>query len=205
MRAIADHDAYIAAAPERFHPSLQRVRAILGRTLPDAEEVVAYDMPGFRIGGAVVASYAAFSKQCGLYLQAGALAEHAEDIAAAGLKATRTGITFSPSRPIPDELVERLALASREAAVVRLRDHSTRRRAVPAASRPDLARGMTGGDAGARAPHGTRSVRRCSVGRAKAAGAASRSTGSPRICPHGSERPGEEASSATAAARCRLS
>ncbi|GAA1485511.1 iron chaperone [Brachybacterium fresconis] len=118
MMATADHDAYIAAAPERFQPSLQRLRGILGRVLPDAEEMVAYDMPGFRIGGTVVASYAAFSKQCGLYLQAGALSEHAEDIAAAGLKATKTGITFSPSRPIPDELVERLVLASREDAGV---------------------------------------------------------------------------------------
>lgn len=118
MMAIADHDAYIAAAPEPFQPSLQRLRAILGRVLPDAEEMVAYNMPGFRIGGTVVASYAAFSKQCGLYLQAGAISDHAEDIAAAGLKATKTGITFSSSRPIPDDLVERLVLASREAAGV---------------------------------------------------------------------------------------
>ncbi|GAA4518562.1 hypothetical protein GCM10023160_00850 [Brachybacterium paraconglomeratum] len=114
MTAIIDHDAYIAAAPERFQPALQHLRTILRRTLPEAEEMVAYSMPGFTIDGTVVASYAAFSKQCGLYLQAGALSEHAEDIAAADLKATKTGITFSPSRPIPDDLVEKLVRASRE-------------------------------------------------------------------------------------------
>jgi uncharacterized protein YdhG (YjbR/CyaY superfamily) len=113
MTAIADHDAYIAAAPEPFQPVLTRLRTILARTLPDAEEVVAYAMPGFAIEGTVVASYAAFSKQCGLYVLAGAIAGHAEEIAAAGLKATKTGITFSPRKPIPDELVERLARASR--------------------------------------------------------------------------------------------
>lgn len=118
MMAIADHDAYIAAAPEAFHPELQRLRAILGRALPDSEEMVAYNMPGFRIDGTVVASYAAFSKQCGLYLRPGAIADHAEDIAAAGLKATKTGITFSPSKPIPEDLVERLVRASREEAGV---------------------------------------------------------------------------------------
>lgn len=67
MTTITDHDAYIAAAPETFQPSLKRLRAILARTLPEAEEIVAYNMPGVSIDGSVVASYAAFSKQCGLY------------------------------------------------------------------------------------------------------------------------------------------
>ena len=110
---LADHDAYIAQAPADLRPLLVHLRAQLARALPDAEEVIAYNMPGFRIGQSVVAGYAAFSKQCGLYLSPSAIASHAGDIAAAGLKATKTGVTFSPSRPIPDELVETLALASR--------------------------------------------------------------------------------------------
>jgi uncharacterized protein YdhG (YjbR/CyaY superfamily) len=114
MTTTADHDAYIAAAPEPFQPSLKRLRAILARALPDAEEIVAYSMPGFRIGGSVVASYAAFSKQCGLYLLPAAISELAGEIAAAGLKATKTGVTFSLRKPIPDDLVERLARASRK-------------------------------------------------------------------------------------------
>ncbi|WP_284734506.1 iron chaperone [Sphingosinicella terrae] len=109
----ADHDAYIAEAPEELRPVLVRLRAQLARALPDAEEVIAYKMPGFRIGRSIVAGYAAFSRQCGLYLSPSAIASHAEDIAAAGLKSTKTGVTFSPSQPIPDALVEKLALASR--------------------------------------------------------------------------------------------
>lgn len=35
-------------------------------------------------------------------------------IAAAGLKASKTGVTFSPKKPIPDDLIETLALASRK-------------------------------------------------------------------------------------------
>lgn len=116
MTAIDDHDAYIAAAPEPFRPALERLRTVLSRALPGADEIVAYNMPGFSIGGSVVASYAAFSRQCGLYVLPGALADHAEEIAAAGLKATKTGITFTPGKPIPDDLVERLARASREEA-----------------------------------------------------------------------------------------
>lgn len=112
---MTDHDSYIAAAPEGFQPALTSLREILARTLPEAEEIVAYNQPGFRIGKSIVAGYAAFSKQCGLYLHADAIAKYADEIAAAGFKPTKTGITFRPTKPIPDDLIERLALASREA------------------------------------------------------------------------------------------
>lgn len=113
MESITTHDEYIAAAPEIMRPLLEQLRSRLAQALPDAEEIVAYKMPGFQIGDATIAGYAAFTKQCGLYVSAGAIADHADDIAAAGLKATKTGVTFSPSRPMPDELIEALALASR--------------------------------------------------------------------------------------------
>jgi uncharacterized protein YdhG (YjbR/CyaY superfamily) len=90
------------------------LRSILARSLPEAEEIVAYNMPGFSVGGSVIASYAAFSKQCGLYVLPHAISELSEEIVAASLKATKTGITFSPLKPIPDDLVERLARASRK-------------------------------------------------------------------------------------------
>ena len=110
---FADHDAYIAEAPKDLRPLLVRLRAQLAHALPDAEEVIAYKMPGFRIGQSIIAGYAAFSKQCGLYLSPSTIKSHADDIAAAGLKSTKTGVTFSPSQPIPDGLIKKLALASR--------------------------------------------------------------------------------------------
>ncbi|NND71088.1 MAG: DUF1801 domain-containing protein [Rhodothermales bacterium] len=114
MTTIADHDAYIAAAPEALRPLLVQLRAQLARTLPDIEEIIAYNMPGFGVGQSIIAGYAAFSKQCGLYVTKGAISAHADDIAAIGLKATKTGVTFSPSKPISDELIAKLALASRK-------------------------------------------------------------------------------------------
>ena len=92
---FADHDAYIAEAPKDLRPLLVQLRAQLARALPDAEEVIAYKMPGFRIGQSIIAGYAAFSKQCGLYLSPSAIKSHADDIAAAGLNPPRLA---SPSR-----------------------------------------------------------------------------------------------------------
>ncbi len=77
-----------------------------------------YGMPGFTSGGVMIAGYGAFSKQCGLYVSKGAINAHADDIAAAELKASKTGVTFSPTKPIPDELITALALASRNDAAV---------------------------------------------------------------------------------------
>lgn len=116
MTTITDHDAYSAAAPEQFRELLQHLREVLRRALPDTEEIVAYSMPGFRLDGTIVAGYAAFTKQCGLYVAHAAIAEHAEAITAAGLRFTKTGVTFTLRRPIPDELIEQLARASLGAA-----------------------------------------------------------------------------------------
>ena len=114
MSKFADHDAYINAAPEAMQPLLVQLRTQLAKALHDAEEIIAYDMPGFAIEGKTMAGYAVFSKQCGLYVSKGAITANADDIAAAGLKATKTGVTFSPAKPIPDKLVKKLALASRK-------------------------------------------------------------------------------------------
>jgi len=108
-----DHDAYIAAAPEQFRTMLSQLRAQLSRALPDAKEVMKYDMPGFQIADTIVAGYAAFAKRCGLYVDPGAIAAHADEIASLKLKATKTGVTFSVKKPITDELVEKLAISSR--------------------------------------------------------------------------------------------
>lgn len=109
----ADHDAYIAVAPEAFRPMLGQLRAWLSRALPDATEVIMYGMPGFQIGDTIVAGYAAFSKQCGLYVDPAAIAAHGDAIASLKLKATKTGVTFLLSKPITAELVEKLAVSSR--------------------------------------------------------------------------------------------
>ncbi|MFT4090723.1 MAG: DUF1801 domain-containing protein [Asticcacaulis sp.] len=114
MTDIQSHDAYIAAAPEPFRAVLAQLRVKLSDALPDATEIIKYNMPGFEINGTIVAGYAAFSKQCGLYVDAAAIAEHAAAIAALGLKASKTGVTFSHDKSITGDLIEKLAISSRK-------------------------------------------------------------------------------------------
>jgi hypothetical protein len=44
------------------------------RCLPDADVIIAYNIPGFTIGDATTVGYSAFSKQCGIYLSPDATA-----------------------------------------------------------------------------------------------------------------------------------
>ncbi|HLO99598.1 MAG TPA: DUF1801 domain-containing protein [Fimbriimonas sp.] len=111
---LSNHDEYIASAAEELRPLLIQLRSELRAALPEAEEVIKYNMPGFQMGNSIIAGYAAFSKQCGLYVAKSAIEALTDDISATGLKATKTGITFSPSKPIPPDLIRKLALASKE-------------------------------------------------------------------------------------------
>jgi uncharacterized protein YdhG (YjbR/CyaY superfamily) len=115
MSSPTNHDSYIAAAPEALRPLLTELREQLAQALPDAEEIIAYKMPGFRLGKSIIAGYAAFTNQCGLYVAPEAIAENVEEIAASGLKATKTGVTFSPKNPISAAIASRLARDSRKA------------------------------------------------------------------------------------------
>lgn len=115
MTEFADHDSYIAAAPPQFHEVLNRLRAQLRQALPDAAEVIKYNMPGFQIDGVIVAGYAAFSKQCGLYVHPQAISSASALISELKLNATKSGVTFSTARPISDELINALAVESRAA------------------------------------------------------------------------------------------
>ncbi|MYK30210.1 MAG: DUF1801 domain-containing protein [Boseongicola sp. SB0670_bin_30] len=115
MPTINDHDAYIEAAPAQFRTLLGELRDQLSHALPDAEEVIKYDMPGFQIENTIIAGYAAFSKQCGLYVDPDAIAAHADEIASLNLNSTKTGVTFSVRNPITYKLVAKLAISSRNA------------------------------------------------------------------------------------------
>ncbi|MCW8108720.1 hypothetical protein OPS25_09445 [Alteromonas ponticola] len=70
-------------------------------------------MPGYKIGSAIAVGYAAFSKQGGINVASAAIESLTEEISRAGLNATKTGVTFSPKKTIPGDLIEKLAIESR--------------------------------------------------------------------------------------------
>ena len=101
-------DAYLAALPPDQRDALADLRARLKALLPDHLEVVSYAMPGFRQPGPegkMVVGYAAFARHLGLYPHSGTVIPK---IDCAPFKTSKSGVLFTPARPLPDALLQRI-------------------------------------------------------------------------------------------------
>jgi uncharacterized protein YdhG (YjbR/CyaY superfamily) len=101
----ASIDRYIAGCSPAVRPILKRLRATIKRAAPDAEEIISYRMPAFRLHGVLV-YFAAFRNHIGLYPPIRGNAKLQEDVAAyAGKKGN---LRFPLDQPIPYALVARI-------------------------------------------------------------------------------------------------
>ena len=107
-------DAYIAALPSDQRDALTTLRARLKALLPDHLECMSYAMPGFRQPGPkgkMVVGYAAFAKHLGLYPHSGSVIPK---IDCTPFKTSKSGLLFTPDRPLPDMLVRQIIEARQD-------------------------------------------------------------------------------------------
>ena len=103
-------DEYLAGVRDDQRAALQELREAILEVVPDAEECLSYAMPAFRMNGKVVAGFAAHARNLGYYPHSGGtLAGFAEELS--GFKTTKGAIQFTPEKPLPKALVQRLVLA----------------------------------------------------------------------------------------------
>ena len=109
---MSEVDDYLAALPDEQRVALQHLRETIRSIIPDAQEVMSYGMPGFRIDGEVVAGYAAFRHHLSYFPHSGSvLAECSDDVAS--YKQTKSSLHFSAATPLPKALVRKLIRARR--------------------------------------------------------------------------------------------
>jgi len=102
-------DDCLACASEPQRAALERLRQIIRRAAPEAEECVSYQMAAFRQHGMLVA-FGATAKHCAFYLMSGTTVEaHQEELKE--WKTSKGTIRFQPGHPLPEKLVERLVKA----------------------------------------------------------------------------------------------
>jgi uncharacterized protein YdhG (YjbR/CyaY superfamily) len=101
-------DEYIAAQPEVAQGALQRLRSIIRKAMPAAEEVISYQIPAYRLHGGVVIYFAGWREHYSLYpLNDPLLAAFKEELAS--YKLSKGTIRFPLSEPVPVKLIGRLA------------------------------------------------------------------------------------------------
>ncbi|MGV3549092.1 iron chaperone [Rhizobium sp.] len=101
-----DVEAYLDRIAATERKLLERIRTIVWEEAPDAEEVIAYGIPTFKLSGNLV-HYAAFKRHMSFFPGGTAHNETLKD-ELAGYTLSKGTIQFTPDKPLPDDLIRRI-------------------------------------------------------------------------------------------------
>ncbi len=108
--ASTEVDEYLAEVDEPGHSTLQGLRTVLQRLLPDAEEGLAYGAPAYRVDGKVIAGFSASAKHLSYLPHSGDVLAGLGD-AVAGYATSKGALRFPLDEPLPEALVAQLVAA----------------------------------------------------------------------------------------------
>jgi uncharacterized protein YdhG (YjbR/CyaY superfamily) len=97
---------YLSQVPQPQRAALEKLRSTIKAIVPDATEVISYDIPTFKLNGRMLVSYAAFKKHCSFFPGAGPIERHANDLKS--FQTSKGTIQFTPEHPLSTALVKKL-------------------------------------------------------------------------------------------------
>jgi uncharacterized protein YdhG (YjbR/CyaY superfamily) len=110
-----DVDEYLRGIEEPKRGTLEALRRRILEIVPDAEQVISYKVPAFRVEGRIVAGFAAFKDHLSyLPFSGSVLPELASELE--GYAMTKSALHFPVDRPLPEALVRKLIAARRSEA-----------------------------------------------------------------------------------------
>ena len=103
-------DEYLRGIEEPKRSTLQTLRRTILEIIPDAEQVISYRVPAFRVRGKTVAGFAAFQNHLSyLPFSGSVLSQLADELE--GYTMRKSALHFAVDRPLPKALVEKLIAA----------------------------------------------------------------------------------------------
>lgn len=100
-------DEYLAHLDEPKRSTLQSLRRTILEVVPEAEQGISYGVPAFRMGGKVIAGFAAFKNHLSYLPHSGSVFPALQD-EVAHYKTSSGALQFPTDSPLPKPLVERL-------------------------------------------------------------------------------------------------
>jgi uncharacterized protein YdhG (YjbR/CyaY superfamily) len=100
---FSNPDEYIATFPANVQEILQKIRTTIKKTAPNAEEVISYQMPAFKLNGMLV-WYAANKEHIGFYPTASPIKVFKKELA--NYKTSKGAIRFPIEQAVPLELIK---------------------------------------------------------------------------------------------------
>jgi uncharacterized protein YdhG (YjbR/CyaY superfamily) len=113
--SAAEVDDYLRALEEPKRRTLQTLRQTILEIVPQAEQVISYNLPAFRVDGKTVAGFAAFKNHLSYLPFSGSVLPKLAD-QLAGYAMTKSSLHFPADAPLPKALVGEL-IATRLAEV----------------------------------------------------------------------------------------
>jgi len=98
-------DAYISRFPESTQALLQQMRDTIRKVAPEAEEVISYAMPAYKLHG-ILLYFAAYSAHIGFYPTGSAVAAFQQDLTP--YKWAKGSIQFPLDKPLPLALIRKM-------------------------------------------------------------------------------------------------
>jgi uncharacterized protein YdhG (YjbR/CyaY superfamily) len=105
---VASVDDYIASQPEAVRDILERVRGAIRKAVPEAEEVISYGMPTYKLDGDRFLYFAVWKRHYAIYAATQEVVAAFRDELVAYEIAKGT-IRFPLSEPVPVKLIGRIA------------------------------------------------------------------------------------------------
>jgi uncharacterized protein YdhG (YjbR/CyaY superfamily) len=100
-------DEYLDGVEEPKRGTLAQLREMILEVVPEAEQVISYRVPAFRLDGAIVAGFAAFKDHLAyLPFSGSVLPQLADELE--GYTMTKSSLHFPIDRPLPKALVKKL-------------------------------------------------------------------------------------------------
>ena len=98
-------DQYIAAFPADVKTRMQQIRKTIKAAAPKADELISYQMPGYKYFGMLV-YFAAFKNHIGFYPGAGGILEFYKKLSS--FKSAKGSVQFPHDRPIPYDIIGKI-------------------------------------------------------------------------------------------------
>jgi uncharacterized protein YdhG (YjbR/CyaY superfamily) len=99
-------DAYLAELPDDARRVLEEVRETIRRAAPDAEEVISYGIPLYKLRGKHLIGFGASKGHLSLYVtDSEVLRIYERELAEFDLAGTKTTIRFTVDKPLPRDLL----------------------------------------------------------------------------------------------------
>jgi uncharacterized protein YdhG (YjbR/CyaY superfamily) len=106
--AFTSVEEYIATFPEGTQKVLRQLRGTIRKALPEAEEVISYKMPAYRLGDRPVVWFAGWKTTYSIYPLTGRLFKELKG-ELTPFKVNKATLRFPLSQPVPVKLIARIA------------------------------------------------------------------------------------------------